>query len=103
VNLVLNCDKSLEEKEKLLIEFLERDLKVHQTESESLKRDLQAESLKKDLQAESLKKDLQTQAESLKINLQTQAESLKKEAQLLEKDLRLKDEKKGSSRRNMKR
>ena len=47
VNLVLKCDKSLEEKEKLLIEFLERDLKLQQTES--LKKDFQAQLLEKDL------------------------------------------------------
>jgi hypothetical protein len=44
VNLVLKCDKSLEEKEKLLIEFLEE---LQQTES--LKKDFQAQLLEKDL------------------------------------------------------
>ena len=33
VNLVLTCDKSLEEKEKLLVEFLEKNLKLQQAES----------------------------------------------------------------------
>ena len=63
VNLVLNCDKSLEEKERLLMEFLE---KLQQTESEALKRDLQAEALKRDFQGQLLEKDIRLKDEKIR-------------------------------------